>query len=123
MDFLCDSLLTAFVDRFLIFVIAEHIIFGIRFAIDYFVPDVPLRIARAMVWKDVMSESIKNELRKSNADQAEVTLRTCCMCFLCFLLFVSLLNADGFPLPSPTHHMITTIADSIRQVGRQNRCS
>jgi len=47
--------------RFLIFAIAEHLMFGARILIDYLIPDVPKSVARAMLWKDYMYDKIKSD--------------------------------------------------------------
>eukprot|EP00301_Raphidiophrys_heterophryoidea_P003519 c11587_g1_i1.p1 GENE.c11587_g1_i1~~c11587_g1_i1.p1 ORF type:complete len:942 (+),score=288.64 c11587_g1_i1:34-2859(+) len=53
--------------RFLIFVVAEHLILFLKLGIDVFIPDVPKSIARAMVWKDVVGNIVKLDMEKEKA--------------------------------------------------------
>jgi hypothetical protein len=68
-------------DRFLVFILAEHLIFLFKFALDYFIPDVPKKIARALVWKEVLGDTIKNQLRQNKA-AGEVS------CYFAIFIFV-----------------------------------
>ena len=47
--------------RFIIFILAEHVLLTIRSIVDYFIPEIPDSVARAMVWKDVLSDLLRTE--------------------------------------------------------------
>jgi len=55
----CSGRCMGYGDRFLVFVVTEHILIFLKMALDYYIPDVPKDIARSMVWKELVQETIK----------------------------------------------------------------
>lgn len=58
----CTGRCWSLASRFLTFVIAEHILLALRIALDAFIPDVPMNIARALAWRDIVSDELNKEL-------------------------------------------------------------